>query len=365
MESEKLTPWHLRSLLIIMVLCGSLVNGAFTVVQDTWLSVLLMAVIYLPVILIYCRICTLCPEKDLFGMMESLFGRVGGAVLILPMTCYALAVTALLLRNFTEFTNVIALKNTPPIPIMMILLLTALYLAKQGFSVLGRWSVIVCSVIAVNIALTILSSFRIMDFSHILPVLHHTHGAVVSNSFALGSIAVGETVMMTAILGSRKKGRSAYGIYLPGVLLGVGLFALVILRNIFILGPDLENAAKFSTYMAVRIIEVGSFFERIESSISFVYILLGITKMALFLSGAAMGSARLLRSGDYKKLLVPTGLLALAVGALVFNNAFEMFDLVWVYQYAAIPFQLLIPVVVWLAAEIKARKSSAKATRTT
>lgn len=81
--------------------------------------------------------------------------------------------------------------------------------------------------------------------------------------------------------------------------------------------------------------------------------------MTLFLSGAAMGISRLLRVDDYKKLLIPTGLLVLAVSSLVFNNAFEMFDLVWVYQYAAIPFQLLIPAVIWIGAEIKAPKPSA------
>ncbi len=356
MESEKLTPWNLRCLLIIMIICGSLVNGAFTVMQDTWISVLLMAVIYLPAILVYSRICTLFPEEDLFSIMETLFGRLGSVFIILPMACYALIATALQLRNFTEFTVVIALKNTPPIAIMIVLMLTVLYIAKQGFSVLGRWSSIICTVISINIVITILFSLNIMDPAHILPVMNHTPGAILSNSFALGSIAVGETVMMMIILSNRKKDRSAYRIYLPGVILGVGLFALIILRNIFILGADLENSAKFSTYMAVRIIEVGKFFERIESSISFVYILLGITKMALFLSGAAMGIARLLRADDYKKLLIPTGLLVLAIGALVFNNAFEMFDLVWVYQYAAIPFQLLIPVVIWIGAEIKAPK---------
>jgi len=360
MESERLTPWNLRSLLIIMILCGSLVNGAFTIVQDTWIAILLMAVIYLPAILIYCRICTLFPGENLFDMIDALFGRVGSVMITLLLTCYALPVTALQLRNFTEFTSVIALQNTPPIPIMIVLLLTTLYLAKQGFSVLGRWSIIICSIIGINIALTILFSLNIMDFTHILPIMHHTHGTVVSNSFALGSIAVGETIMMVMILGKRKEGKSAYKIYLPGVLIGVGLFALIILRNIFILGPDLENAAKFSTYMAVRIIEVGSFFERIESSISFVYILLGITKMTLFLSGAAMGISRLLRVGDYKKLLIPTGLLVLAIGTLVFSNTFEMFDIVWVYQYAAIPFQLLIPIAIWITAEIKTRKTLKK-----
>jgi hypothetical protein len=101
-------------------------------------------------------------------------------------------------------------------------------------------------------------------------------------------VTVGFAFLLAHVLGLQ--GKSAYKIYLPGVLMRVGLFALIILRNFFILGPDLEAAAKFSTYMAVRIIEVGSFFERIESSISFVYILLGVTKMTLFCPGRPWGS---------------------------------------------------------------------------
>ena len=356
METENISSRNLRSLLILMVLCGSLVNGAFTVAQDTWIAVLLMGILFLPVILMYSRICALFPGKNLYDIMTGLFGRAGSFLLILLMSLYALLVTALQLRNFTEFTVVIALQNTPSIPIMIALLLPVLYLAKQGLVVLGRWSLIICIIIVVNIVLTILLALNVIDLSHILPVMDHPFSDIVANAFTLGSIAVGETVMVMVIMGNLKKGRSPFGVYLPGILIGVLLFALIILRNLFILGPDLEQAAKFSTYMAVRIIEVGSFFERIESSISFIYILLGITKMTLFLSAATMGIARLLKVSDYKRLLLPVGLLVLAVSAVVFNNVFEMYELVWLYLYFALPFQVLIPLIIWIRAEIKSRK---------
>ncbi len=361
METEKSSSRNLRSLLILMVLSGSLVNGAFTVVQDTWIAVLLMGVLFLPVILIYSRICSLIPEKNLFDMLESLFGRKGGSLLILLMSLYALLVSALQLRNFTEFTVVIALQNTPPIPIMIVLLLPALYLAKQGLQVLGRWSLIICIIIAANIALTLMFSFQVMDITHILPILDHPIADIASDAFTVGSIAVGETVMALIVLGNLKKGKSPYGVYLPGILIGVMLFALIILRNIVILGPDMEQAAKFSTYMAVRIIEVGDFFERIESSISFVYILLGITKTTLFLSGAAMGIARLLRVPDYTRLLIPVGFLVLAAASLVFNNVFEMYDLTRLYRFFALPFQVLLPLLIWIAAETKGAKRAKRA----
>lgn len=356
MQTETISSRNIRSLLILMVLSGSLVNGAFTVMQDTWIAILLMGILFLPVIVMYSRICSLLPEKNLFEIITSLFGKRTSFLIILLMSLYALMVTALQLRNFTEFTVVISLKNTPPIPILIVLLLPTIYLANQGLQVLGRWSLIICAVITANIGLTILFALPVMDPSHILPVMDHSLVDITTDTFTIGSIAVGETVMAMVILGSLKKGKSPYGVYLPGILIGVALFALVILRNIFILGPDMEQAAKFSTYMAVRIIEVGSFFERIESSISFVYILLGITKMTLFLSGAAMGIAYLLKTADYKKLLLPVGLLVLAVSTIVFHNVFEMYELILLYRYCALPFQVLIPLLIWIRAEMKPLK---------
>ena len=356
METENISPRNIRCLLILMVMCGSLVNGAFTVMQDTWIAVLLMGVLFFPMLLIYSRLCALLPGKNLYEMMTALFGQAGSFLMILLMSLYALVVTALQLRNFTEFTVVIALQNTPAIPIMIVLILPVLYLAKQGLQVLGRWSLIICAVLVIHIVLTILFALNVIELSHILPVMDHPFSDIASDAFTIGSIAVGEAVMAMMMMGHLKKGKSPYGVYLPGVLMGVVLFALIILRNVCILGPDMEQAAKFSTYMAVRIIDVGSFFERIESSISFIYVLLGITKMTLFISAAAMGAAWLLKVSDYKRLLLPVGLLVLAVSALVFNNVFEMYELTRIYRYFALPFQILIPAVIWIAAEIKIRK---------
>lgn len=356
MDNEHISSRNLRSLLIMMILSGSLVNGAFTVAQDTWIAALAMGILFLPVVLMYGRICSLLPGKNLFDMAESLFGQAGCFVLVMLMSMYALLVTALQLRNFTEFTVVIALQNTPPIPIMIVLLLPAVYLASQGLQVLGRWSLMICFVITANIVLTLLFGLKVIDLSHILPILDHPLSEITSDAFTVGSIAVGETVMTLVILGKLKKEKSPYGVYLPGILVGVSLFALIILRNILILGPEMEQAAKFSTYMAVRIVKVGSFFERIESSISFAYILLGITKMALFLSAAAMGFARLFKITNYTRLLLPVGFLVLAASTVVFNNVFEMFDLTRLYRYLALPFQVLIPMIIWIRAEAKVPK---------
>jgi spore germination protein KB len=343
--------------LILLVLCGGLVNGAFTLKQDTWIAILFMGVLYLPMILIYSRICRLFPGKGLFDIIEAVSGRTGNVVFVLIITFYALFVSGLVLQNYTEFTVVISLQQTPYIPIMILILLASLYLAAKGPKLLGRWSFIICILIIGHFILTVILSLDIMKPGYVLPAMDHSFKEIVHNSHAVGCIAVGEALMVLTLFGAVKKEQRAFKILLPGILIGVGMFALIILRNLFVLGPALEQEAQFSTYMTARIIKVGSFLERVESSISINYILIGVTKLTLLLMAASMGIARLFKSVHYKKFLMPTGILTLAISTMVFKNVMEMYDFVWVYSYLSILFQVVVPLIIWITAEIKARRN--------
>jgi len=356
MDTSNISSRNLRSILILMVLCSSLINGALTLKQDTWIAILLMAVLYLPLMLLYIRLGRLFPEKGFFDIIEELFGRVGGGILTFVFVCYAILVGSLILQNYAEFTVVMSLQQTPIIPIMILILLAALYLAVKGPKLLGRWSFLICILIVFHFLITFFLSIPVMKPSYIFPMLDHGIGEIVQSSYAMGCIAVGESMMILVLFGYTKKSQHPAKIILPGIFIGIILFALTVLRNLFVLGPALEQEAQFSTYMAVRIIKVGNFLERLESSISINYILLGLTKLTFLLIAASMGVAQLFQTRDYKRFLIPTGLLTISLSAIAFKNVMEMHDFVWVYSYFSIPFQILLPLLVWIVAECKAKK---------
>ncbi len=64
-------------------------------------------VIFLPVILMYCRMCAFFPGKDFSTSSTRLFGRFGRCADLL-MAAYAVLTGALVLQNYTEFTVVIS-----------------------------------------------------------------------------------------------------------------------------------------------------------------------------------------------------------------------------------------------------------------
>jgi spore germination protein KB len=89
MEIQQISARNLRGLLVMMVLCGSLISGTLTTAQDNWLSVLLIGVLFLPLLLIYSGIAALFPGKNLYDIIQILFGPVAGFLMIFFMTAYA------------------------------------------------------------------------------------------------------------------------------------------------------------------------------------------------------------------------------------------------------------------------------------
>jgi spore germination protein KB len=108
--------------------------------------------------------------------------------------------------------------------------------------------------------------------------------------------------------------------------------------------------------IAARIINIGDFLTRIEGSISMNFIMAGITKITVCLLVAAKGMAHLFGISNYRKILIPVALLALALSAILYETAMEMFAFLEAYQYYALLFQIIIPVIVWMFAEIKVRR---------
>jgi spore germination protein KB len=108
--------------------------------------------------------------------------------------------------------------------------------------------------------------------------------------------------------------------------------------------------------VTVKLIDVADYFARIEGFISMNFILAGIIKITVCLMAATKGTARLFGINNYRKLLLPVSLLVVALSVIVYKNVMEMFDFLKFYTYYAIPFQVIIPLVVWIAAVVRIRK---------
>lgn len=357
-QDEKITSRQAVSTVILFLFGSSLVVGINTsAYQDSWLSLLISLVMIMPVLFIYSRIIKLYPDKDIFDVIIELFGKIAGKIIIILMSFYALHLGALVTRNFSEFFQAVTLEDTPQLAIMIVFCLGVFYLVRSGTNALGRWSVFVLPLVTFMIAFTVVAALPIMDFNYIKPIGGQGFNKIFFESYNSFFFPLGEVVLFLAIMNSkREKGDSPYKIFFCGILIGGFILMLTMLRNLLILGSYNISNSYYPSYLATRIINIGDFFTRIEGTISANFMLAGLTKTSVALFAAAKGTAKLFNIKDYKTIVIPMGLLMIALCDILYTNANEMFLFIEVYNLYAIPFQLIIPITIWITAEIKTRK---------
>lgn len=343
---------------ITLFIFGSTVilGGSSEAEQDSWISLLLAALIILPFTIVYARIIRLYPGKDLFEILEILFGKIFGKVLIILMSWYALHLGALVLRNFSEFIQITSMPETPQLPLMIAMMVVTAYVAKSGIEALGRWSLAVIPVVIFVILITTVLAIPKMEFDNILPVMEHGLGTIASGAYGIFTFPFAETVLFLGVASAIKTSDSPYKIYTRSIGVATVALLFVVVRNLEVLGPVTMKSRYFPSFSAARVIEVGDFLSRIEGVISMNFLLTGVVKISLCLLAAAKGTAKLFGFNDYRSMVMPVAILMVALSATVYTNVMEMFSFLKYYQFYAIPFQIIIPLAVWITAEFKVKK---------
>lgn len=358
MKEDAISPNRAIELIVLVMASDSILSGAFTIKQDGWIMLIIACIFFLPLIFIYSRISSLYPGKGLFDIFDEVFGKIGGSILTLIAVFYVFSDASLTLRLYVDYTSVISLQDTPVVPICILIMTTVIYLASKGISVFEKWIALIAVVIIASIGLTIVAAVNVMDTSNIFPIFEHSFAELSKNATALFSNPFGDTIYVLALLDSVKfkSKKTPYKIMFLGTIFGSILLVLTALRNILILGPEMLIASKYVSFQASRIIQVGKFIERFESVISFNLLLLGITKLVFVITVTAKGVAKLMKTNDYRRFLFPLGLLCMALASIMFKTTYEMLEFYKISKYLTFPFIFVIPILLWITAEIKKKR---------
>jgi spore germination protein KB len=349
-------------LLIYMFIIGSAIvlSPGAEAKQDVWLAVLLALALAVPMISIYARILIIFPNKDLFDILHQLFGKVFGKIIAVLYVWYAFHLGALVIRNFSEFITVVSIPETPQLILVIFLGITCILMAKNGIEVLGRWTALVAPLITLVLLGIILLSISIFDYHKIKPFLYNGLSPVFKSSFSQFSFPYAETVVFAMIFKSVKNKFNPYKVYYIGILMGGMLLLLASVRNVLIIGGDTISSIYFPSYYAVSLINIGNFLQRIEVIISTTFLFSGIVKISICLMAASNGVAKILNIDNYRSVAIPVALLMMNLSCIVYKNSMEMFEwAVQIYKYYAIPFQIVIPVFIWIVAEIWSKRQKA------
>ncbi len=354
MSQERITQKQAVCIIAMFQLGSSLVLGISSESkQDAWIAVIAAFAGILPVLYVYTRLMNRFPGKDLFEISLTLFGRVAGRIVIALYAWYALHLGSLVLRDFSEFIDVIVFKTMPQTITLLTGVLLAMWAAKRGVEVLGRWSSVTLPIVLILVAAVTLLLAKDMKPFYLLPVGENL-SKVPKDTLSTFAFPLGESVvLLLAVMGSLKPGVKPGRTLLYGMLIGMGTLLVSLLRNTLTLGFPVHNDKWFPSYDAASIIIVGSFISRIENVVGANFLLAGFVKVSVCVLAASKGVARLAGAPDYRAYVAPIGLLMAAMAEILYTSIMEMFDFLNIYPYYAIPFQLILPVALCITAEIR------------
>lgn len=357
MNNEVISDKQGISIVALFLLGSSIVIGtAIGAKKDLWIAILIAVLIAVPILIIYARILQIFPGKNLMEINELLFGKILGKLVNILYTWYAIHLGSMVLRNFGEYVNTVSLLETPKIVIMSFVIFLCIITVKHGIEVLARFGEFAIIILVLLVFLTIILLLPDMELSNIKPILERGIKPVLGGAISTFSFPFGETILFCMSFSLMKNKKSSFKIYMYGLLIGGLVIFITSLTEILVLGEDIYAASYFPAHITVRVIDVGIILQRVEIVVAIAFISAGFIKTSICLLGASKGIAKIFGLKDYRFAVIPIGLLITVLSIIIFETVFDMEKWDKVNPYYTSIFQVFIPIIVWITAEIKKKQ---------
>jgi len=343
-------------ILITLFIIGStfLIGSGAQAKQDSWIAIIIAMSWSVILLLMFSRILSIYPGKDLFDILQIVLGKFIGKLISIIMIWFAFHLGTLVIRNLSEFTNTLVFPDTPVVVPMIFFTILLIWGLKEGIEVLGRWSELFIWLVFIIFLLTSILSISGMDINKLKPILNNGLTSLLKGSFSSFSFPFGETVIFTMVFSNISKAKNYNKTFIVGLGLG-GIFVFIAtIRNLLVLGSETVSRMYFPSNMSTSLIHVGDLLQRLEMGSATILLICTFIKTIICLFAVCKGISKVFGFDDYKFIVTPVTLLVFNFSFFIYKSTMEMSY--WgfnIYPYYSFGFEFIIPLVVFILVEIK------------
>lgn len=360
MRKEQLTDKEAICVFVVFMIGSTLIIGiGGESKNDAWISGIIGFAMAIPMILAYSKILSMYPGQDLFDILDQTLGKVFGKAVAVIYILYAFHLGSLVLLDFGEFTSILAMPETPMFVPIICIGFVSIYAVWLGIEVLARTTAYFLPLLLFILAVVQLLAIPQLHFHYLKPVLENNTTTILKGGFSTFSFPYTETVLLLCIFDALKTKKSPRRVYLWGVGISTIVIIATTIRNIAVLGTMIDRFY-FPSYEAVSMIKIGDFLERIEVTVSIVFVFGLVGKSSVCLLAACKGIQKLFGLKDYRSIVIQTGLLMVYFSYIIFDSTMELKD--WsfhIYPYYAFPMQVILPLLILGVATVKKKINAA------
>jgi len=322
-------------------------DPAFIVKQDAWITIILGTV--LAALLLFLPLADMgrhFPGQTIIQYSEKIAGKYLGKLFGLFIIYSYFQLHCWTLRSFAEFT-VVFVPETPILVLNLVISLLTAYAVKNGLEVIARCGEFVFPIGLFFLVLTGVLSFGGIDLSNILPVMESgILPVLIANLAPLDWLATGITFGVLAAFVNNKQEIKKIGLLsvgLSGMLLAV--FTVI---SIAVFGSEVIIKMTFPFLNIAKYISLGAFFERVEVLFLMGWVTWIFMAVAVSSYVTALSLAQWFGLADYRMLVLPEIVLAIAYSIYEYESLMEMTYLFSVAHLYYLIFSLGTPFALWV-----------------
>jgi spore germination protein KB len=290
--------------------------------QDGWISMLLAGPFNYFILIALLALADRFPNLSLAQYAERVLGVWGGKIVTLLYIFFFLLLSALVLRNISDFMNLSVLPLTPEWFIDSTFMIVVIYGVYLGIETIARTGEILFGWGMFVIIIVTFSLFNQFNFHNFEPFLYEGWERPIKGVYPILGFPIGEFVFMTMIFPlvrekDRKKLRKS--LKLSAVLVTV-ISVLITVFLVGVMGVDEASRSPFAVYDMAKNINIEEILVRVEILVAMVWIGTVFMKLALCVYVLTVITAQMLKLSTYRTLILPYAVIIVPLSLTVYRN---------------------------------------------
>ncbi|MDF2671883.1 MAG: hypothetical protein K0R09_148 [Clostridiales bacterium] len=293
--------------------------------NDAWLLAIISGLSNVPFVYFICKVGERYGEKGFLGTLKSIFGRLLGTLLSIPVLVYFIVFSGIVVRVFAETIKLFFLNNTPLEFIIVPLLLLAIFLARSGVEPTGRFFEAVTPIIIVILAgLIIVAIPNTKQLTNLRPYLT-TPAMKYITGLKAGIFSFGGFEILLILFPFIRKPKKAFKASVISLLSIIVIYTVIIIECISKFGAKKTKALIYPTVTLIKSSEIpGAFIERMEGFLISMWVLFVFTTVVSLMYGFSVIGGDLFKHKE-RKHFIPLFLPVMYIVALMGDNVAQMF----------------------------------------
>lgn len=329
---------------------------------DGWISTIIAGILTQIWLLLFLKLVRLFPEKNIFQIIISLFGRIIGTLFTAAYVIYFTAIAGLVAVLQTDLINEWILTLTPFWVIYLLIIITSVYLAKDNILMIARFFSLSTGVILFFLLL-ITTVYREINVSYIMPIGQEGIKNILFASKDVLIALIGFEIILTIYPLLKKKKNTVKTLTYANITVII-IYTFLVFTSLVVFSPQEIALVPVPVLYMLKAISF-EVIERLDLIFLSIWVIPMTNSFIIYLYQASIGLKELFQANSHS-LFVPIIVVPIFFSGFFLQDRFVVETINSIFEYIIYLFVFVLPIIFLLLGllkkKIERKKTNAKTT---